>query len=490
MMIIGNSIELSNQIGNGSYGAVFLGKDINSDELYAVKKISKRLLLSSSTIAYLNNEIYILKHLTSHSNIVKFHQIVETISNYYIVFEYCNGGNLEQTITKYQSLYNKPFTEEITRYITKHIVTGLAFLNKNKIIHRDIKVENILLHYTHQEDLLTMNIMKAQVKIIDFGFARYLEQNELASTILGTPLFMDPKMLSAASNRKKNELDNNNNIYNDNNNYNGHPCMKNNIHFNNDKVIQNGNANNNNNLNSKSDHLYNSKADIWSLGIIVYRMLMGLLPFSGKNWTDLFSSIKERMFVLPSNKHKLILSKGAIKFIDKLLNIDMNKRPTAKELMEDSWLNDSLSNEDKQQMVIKSDNELSLQKEASLLLFENYWEVKKDITINKEQYRLMSNQKNQNKKESKNRFLLIDGLLERLGKNGKQCNGNTNKMKNIVLTDTLDNKEVNIVKHKMFLSPCKNNNNKDNEDKQSDPGTPIKEDNHIFSFCKTMKCHK
>jgi serine/threonine protein kinase len=58
-MIIGNSIELSNQIGNGSYGAVFLGKDINSDELYAVKKISKRLLLSSSTIAYLNNEIYL-----------------------------------------------------------------------------------------------------------------------------------------------------------------------------------------------------------------------------------------------------------------------------------------------------------------------------------------------------------------------------------------------------------------------------------------------
>ena len=77
--------------------------------------------------------------------------------------------------------------------------------------------------------------MKAQVKIIDFGFARYLEQNELASTILGTPLFMDPKMLSAASNRKKIELDNNNNIYNDNNyNYNGQ-CMKNNIHFNNDK---------------------------------------------------------------------------------------------------------------------------------------------------------------------------------------------------------------------------------------------------------------
>ena len=462
-MLIDNSIELTNQIGNGSYGAVFLGKDKNTDELYAVKKISKKLLLSNSTIAYLNNEIYILKHLTSHPNIVKFHKITETISNYYIILEYCNGGNLEQALAKYQSFYKKPFTEDIARYITKNIVTGLAYLNTNKIIHRDIKVENILLHYPNSEDLITSNILEAQVKIIDFGFARYLEQNEMASTILGTPLFMDPKMISAASYKNK-EKEN--------------------------AVINNGKLNNNNNKGNKngSNHLYNNKADIWSLGVIVYRMLMGLLPFSGKSWNDLFSSIKDRMFVLPYNKSKIELTRGAIKFIDKLLNIDMNKRPTAKELMKDNWLNDSLSNEDKTIMIIKSESEISQEKEASLLLFENYWKVKNETQPQPQPqsttilYGNTNNKKNQIKKDSRNRFLLIDGLLERLGRNGNQHN-----QIQLTFTDNTNNDHHDKIISNRYLSPI---NKKSNKETIEDPGTPIKEDNHIYSYSKHVNYHK
>ena len=457
MLIDNNSIELSNQIGNGSYGAVFLGKDKNTDKLYAVKKVSKKLLLSNSTIAYLNNEIYILKHLNAHPNIVKFHKITETISNYYIILEYCNGGNLEQALAKYQSFYKKPFTEDIARYITKSIVTGLAFLNTNNIIHRDIKVENILLNYPHSEDLLTSNILEAQVKIIDFGFARYLEQNEMASTILGTPLFMDPKMISAASHKNK---------------------EKENAATNNGKIINNHRENKNGN-----NHLYNNKADIWSLGVIVYRMLMGLLPFSGKSWNDLFSSIKDRMFVLPYNRSKLELTRGAIKFIDKLLNIDMNKRPTAKELMKDNWLNNSLVNEDKTIMVIKSESEMSQEKEAKLLLFENYWKAK-----NEAQPQLAAvvhgntiNKTSQIKENTQYRFLLIDGLLERLTKNGNHNNR--------ILTDSLNNEHHDKVISNRYLSPvnAKSSNNRNNND---DLGTPIKEDNHIYSYSKHVKYHK
>ena len=462
-MLIDNSIELTNQIGNGSYGAVFLGKDKNTNELYAVKKISKKLLLSNTTIAYLNNEVYILKHLTSHPNIVKFHKITETISNYYIILEYCNGGNLEQALAKYQSFYKKPFTEDIARYITKSIVTGLAFLNTNKIIHRDIKVENILLNYPNSEDLITSNILEAQVKIIDFGFARYLEQNEMASTILGTPLFMDPKMISAASYKNK---------------------EKENAVINNGKIINNDNSKGNKNGNN---HLYNNKADIWSLGVIVYRMLMGLLPFSGKSWNDLFSSIKDRMFVLPYNKSKIELTRGAIKFIDKLLNIDMNKRPTAKELMKDNWLNNSLTDEDKTIMIIKSESEMSQIKEASLLLFENYWKVKNEPQSTSILYaNTTTNNRTQIKKDSRNRFLLIDGLLERLGRNGNQHN-----QMQVILTDNTNNDHNGKVVSNRYLSPIndkKNNNN--NKETIEDPGTPIKEDNHIYLYSKHVKYHK
>jgi serine/threonine protein kinase len=281
---------------------------------------------------------------------------------------------------------------------------------------------------------------------------------------------MDPKMIGAASYKNK---------------------EKENAVVNNAKVVNNNNKGSNNR--NGSNHLYNNKADIWSLGVIVYRMLMGLLPFSGKSWNDLFSSIKDRMFVLPYNKSKIELTKGAIKFIDKLLNIDMNKRPTAKELMKDKWLNNSLSNEDKSIMVIKSESEIALEKEASLLLFENYWKVKNETQsltiIHGNTAATTTNKKTQIKKDSRNRFLLIDGLLERLGRNG---NNQHNQMQ-IIFTDNANNEHNNdkIISNR-YLSPSNNkkSNNNNNKDTIDDPGTPIKEDNHIYSYSKHIKHHK
>ena len=111
-------------------------------------------------------------------------------------------------------------------YIMQH-------LNKNNIIHRDIKSDNILLHYDNEQDLITNNYLKAKVKIIDFGFARFLKKNELAGSLVGTPMYMEPLILNSLLVYKK----------------------------------------------KKIDGFYNEKVDVWSLGILTYELLIGILPF-------------------------------------------------------------------------------------------------------------------------------------------------------------------------------------------------------------------
>ena len=123
-MLIANSIQLSTKIGHGAFGDVFIGKDTKTNKLYAVKKVSKELLLSSSMKSYFNNEIYLLKHLPPHPNIIKFHFINESLSNYYVVLDYCNGGSLETAISTNILQNDCPFKEDIVRYITKEILKG------------------------------------------------------------------------------------------------------------------------------------------------------------------------------------------------------------------------------------------------------------------------------------------------------------------------------------------------------------------------------
>ena len=194
-MIINENIIIKNKIGKGAYGDVFLGKDLLNNTLYAIKKISKKSLIKPDTKKYFNNEINIIKNLKNHPNIVKFINIKETITNFYIIFEYLNGGDLDNFLKKYINKYNKPIPEKIVKYIIKNVLKGLNSLNSQNIIHRDIKLSNILINYLNNSDLTNENILNAEIKIIDFGFAKYLKQDEFTNSIIGTPFYMDPKIL-------------------------------------------------------------------------------------------------------------------------------------------------------------------------------------------------------------------------------------------------------------------------------------------------------
>ena len=318
---IGKNLELFNIIGKGSYGNVYLGKNKINNQYYAVKVISKAQLQSKVVYQYFNNEIYILKHI-NHPNIVKYISLIDKKKEYWLVIEYCNGGSLVKALKYHITKYNKPVPENIVRHFIKNILTAVIYLNNKNIIHRDIKSDNILLHYDNEEDLLSNNFIKAKIKLIDFGFARYLDENELAGSLVGTPMYMDPNVLKTFLESKS-------------------------------RVVQG---------------FYDQKVDVWSLGILTYELLIGIVPFMSKDIKGLFQNVNKRDFYIPKEeKRDFYLSEYGIKFIDKTLNIDPNLRPLPSELINDPWIN----NEDGVLYQMKTDDEIKLINNKKL--FINFW---------------------------------------------------------------------------------------------------------------------
>jgi serine/threonine protein kinase len=80
--------------------------------------------------------------MVNHPNIVKFKDLKRTQNNYYLITEYVNGGSLLSNLKKYMSIHRKPFPEDIVQYLMKQIVSALNYLHLNRIIHRDLKLDN------------------------------------------------------------------------------------------------------------------------------------------------------------------------------------------------------------------------------------------------------------------------------------------------------------------------------------------------------------
>ena len=451
MIRISPDIELMNIIGKGAYGDVFMGRNLKTKEIYAIKKISKKQLESETIYQYFNNEIFILKHL-NHPNIIKYKSLNDYKTDFYLSTEYCNGGNLEQAMKYHIETYKKPISERIVRYFIYNILLGIIYLNKNNLIHRDIKSDNILLHYDNEEDLITHNFLKAKIKIIDFGFARYLEQNELAGSLVGTPMYMEPSILKTFMTSKS-------------------------------RVV---------------DGFYDKKVDVWSLGILTYELLIGIVPFIARNIKGLFQSVEQRDFCIPKEeKRNLELSKAAINFIDRTLNIDMNMRPLPEELIKDPWISGLFDKKNLYKM--KSDKEIALvEKKTNFANFckpiENFDDKIKfngnDDGINNNNANLKIKNKleiiglsyiDPSKKKDNDNEKKIDGkrlkeILE--SKNKKIFNNFTIKLKGKgikLLSKSERNKEVNDIinidnKTEKSIS---NNNNYINDEQEGEIGVPI-----------------
>ena len=283
-MLVGD-LTLIKCLGKGAFGEVYLTSKQGSKEKYATKKIDKKFTSNPRAKKYLDNEINILKEV-DHPNIIKLYKVQETTKFFYLVMEYCNGGGLSDCLEEYQKKYRKPFPEEIVQYLMRQIVSGIHFLHKNNILHRDIKLDNILVNFDSEEDRKNKNMLKAKVKIIDFGFARHLNPAELAYSTLGSPINMEPGIL-----RKLNKMEN------------------------------------------SRDYGYDQKADIWSLGTICYEMLIGKCTFDAESMRELVSKVERGNYFLPN-----YLSKESVSFLNGMLQYDSKKRLNSEQLINHKFL--------------------------------------------------------------------------------------------------------------------------------------------------------
>ncbi|CAK70691.1 unnamed protein product (macronuclear) [Paramecium tetraurelia] len=164
-------------IGKGQFGEVFKVYNKQTQEDIAVKCV-KRELLKGKFTELLENEINVLR-TCNNDNIIKLYDIKKSINNIYLIIEYCNEGDLSQYIKQKKFLVE----EEAVDYLLQ-ILNGFKTLVKNKIMHRDFKLENILKH-------------DGNIKIADFGFSKLLNDHQaLAKTMLGSPLNKAPEVLN------------------------------------------------------------------------------------------------------------------------------------------------------------------------------------------------------------------------------------------------------------------------------------------------------
>ena len=262
-------------LGVGTYGKVYLVQNKYTKELFAMKEIPKTSedLLSDNEIM---DEIEILKNL-DHPDIVRITEFYNTESSYYIINEYCRYGELYDQVTK-------EFSETQIAVMFRQILSGIAYLHSNNIIHRDLKLENILINDI--EKSMTTNEDLFLVKIIDFGTAKIFDKNKIPRAIVGSIYYIAPEVILKQ---------------------------------------------------------YGKECDMWSLGVILYMFIVGHAPFDGKSNRDIMEKIKEGKYLKNETRWKKA-SNEVKDLINKLLVLEPDKRLTAFEALKHPWFKVSNSN--------------------------------------------------------------------------------------------------------------------------------------------------
>ena len=257
-------------LGSGSFGSVYEAKNTLFGNTVAMKVIKKdkENELDEQEI---RNEIDILKKL-SHPNIVKIYEFYISENHYYIITEFCKEGEL------FSYIKNK-YTERQLAVLFYQVFSGLWYLHENKILHRDIKLENIMISGKEKDNSTGEELF--WVKIIDFGTAKIFEKNKKEKDVVGSSYYIAPEVL------KQN---------------------------------------------------YNEKCDTWSVGVILYMTLVGRAPFDGKDDEEIIKKINSVDY--NKNEPRLIKHSPEVRdLVSKLLEKNIDKRYSAKQALEHPWFN-------------------------------------------------------------------------------------------------------------------------------------------------------
>ncbi|KAL2405858.1 Serine/threonine-protein kinase KIN4 [Exophiala dermatitidis] len=295
---------LGQTLGEGEFGKVKLGWKKDGSTQVAIKLIRRETVASNPTrLPKIYREISILRDL-AHPNIVRLHEMVETERHIGIILEYASGGELFDYILNHRYL-----KDPAARRLFAQLVSGVGYLHKKGIVHRDLKLENLLLDQNR-------NII-----ITDFGFANTFDpKDELSDEIeynLGNKEFVRKFKLDRLDARGMRRGDLMQTSC-------GSPC-----YAAPELVV--------------SDSLYTGrKVDVWSCGVILYAMLAGYLPFDddpanpeGDNINLLYKYITTTPLTFPE-----YVTPHARDLLRRILVPDPRKRADLFEVARHSWLSD------------------------------------------------------------------------------------------------------------------------------------------------------
>lgn len=173
-----DDFRVRRMIDKGSFGEVFLAEYLVDGKKYAMKRIKKAILTDSSLKQSTENEKGILMNL-NHPFLLTMTYLIENDKRYYFFLEYIPGGNM------YKNMYKvKRFEEEAVKFYVAQLALGLGYLHEKGLVHRDLKLENILLD------------KDGYIKLCDFGLAKLLGcSDDITYTYCGTTEYLAPEIL-------------------------------------------------------------------------------------------------------------------------------------------------------------------------------------------------------------------------------------------------------------------------------------------------------
>ena len=172
--------EVKQKLGNGKFGLVKLGINKQTNQKVAIKIMSKKQM-NTSDLELVRTEIEILK-ICQHPNIIKLYDIFENENYYYIIMEYCSGGDLFSFLERHQF----KLKEELASKIMHKICAAIYYIHSYGICHRDLKPENIL---------MTSKNENSDIRLLDFGLSKIIGPNETCNEPYGTLTYCAPEIL-------------------------------------------------------------------------------------------------------------------------------------------------------------------------------------------------------------------------------------------------------------------------------------------------------
>ena len=331
------------RLGQGAFAKVNLGLNVLTGRVVAIKSFKKKaeekFNIKMKKIQY---ETELMKRF-NHKNITKILEVFHDEEYMLIIMEYINGENLFSFVKKRRKL-----SEKLAKFLFRQIILGIEHIHSKNVVHRDIKLENIMIDFNNT------------IKICDFGIGKVLKsEDELLYDKCGTPMYMAPEII----------------LSNENDGYKGFPV------------------------------------DIWSSGITLYIMLSGTLPFNLKSKNNKKENISfngnkrynntylQNQIISVKPREIENISEEAKDLLKGILNKNPEKRLTCNQILNHPWLKNAKNLD---LFDINNKNNLFTKAETTMML-KTYIDYRRgDIEDLKENFTLSNLRNDEVKLEDKN----------------------------------------------------------------------------------------